>query len=45
MTQTTESRDLHVVFGASGGAGDAIVRELAGAARTETRGQLAAQPA
>ncbi len=38
MTQTTESRDLHVVFGAIGGAGDAIVREPAGPARMETRG-------
>ena len=29
MTQTNESGELHVVFGASGGAGSAIVRELA----------------
>jgi nucleoside-diphosphate-sugar epimerase len=30
ITQTNESGELHVVFGASGGAGGAIVRELAG---------------
>jgi nucleoside-diphosphate-sugar epimerase len=29
MTQMSENSDLHVVFGASGGAGGAIVRELA----------------
>ena len=28
MTATNESGELHVVFGASGGAGGAIVREL-----------------
>ena len=28
MTQVSENSDLHVVFGASGGAGGAIVREL-----------------
>src|SRR3954447_23320820 len=29
MTPTSENGDLHVVFGASGGAGGAIMRELA----------------
>ena len=38
MTQSSESGDLHVVFGASGGAGGAIVRELALARQARARG-------